>query len=78
MKPTFYGYDGNGYTIGDRVELHPSTDLWMRGARFGTVIGSSLTPNDRVKVELDKLPARKFSGSEDTFRRIDYNKPPKE
>ena len=22
---------------GDRVELHPATDLWMRGARFGTV-----------------------------------------
>ena len=22
---------------GDRVELHPATDLWMRGSRFGTV-----------------------------------------
>lgn len=22
---------------GQRVELHPATDLWMRGARFGTV-----------------------------------------
>jgi hypothetical protein len=66
-----YGYDGNGYTLGDRVELHPGTDLWMRGARYGTVIGVSLTPNDRVKVELDAMPGRKFSGSADTFRRID-------
>ena len=31
------GYDGNGYTVGDRVELHPGMDLWMRGARFGVV-----------------------------------------
>lgn len=23
--------------IGARVELHPACDLWMRGARFGTV-----------------------------------------
>jgi hypothetical protein len=22
---------------GDRVQLHPATDGWMRGARFGTV-----------------------------------------
>ena len=66
---TFYGYDGNGYSVGDRVELHPGTDLWMRGARYGRVIGSSSTPNDRVRVKLDKL-ARTFAGSEDTFRRV--------
>lgn len=67
---TVTGFDGNGFTVGDRVELHPGTDLWMRGARFGTVIGISLTPKDRVRVELDKLPGRKFSGSADTFRAI--------
>lgn len=67
---TFYGYDGNGYEIGDRVEIHPGTDLWMRGARYGEVVGSSLTPNDRVHVKLDKLPGRKFSGSQDTFKRV--------
>lgn len=22
---------------GDRVQLHPATDLWMRGARYGTL-----------------------------------------
>lgn len=65
---TVYGYDGGGYSIGDRVELHPGTDLWMRGARYGVVVGLSLTPKDRVRVELDKLPGRTFSGSADTFR----------
>jgi hypothetical protein len=25
------------YNIGDRVELHPATDAWMAGDRFGTV-----------------------------------------
>lgn len=70
QKQTFEGYDGNGYRIGDRVELHPGCDLWMRGAKFGTVIGSSLTKNDRVKVELDAFPGRKFSAPEDRFRFI--------
>jgi len=65
------GYDGSGYGIGDRVELHPGTDLWMRGARYGTVIGSSLTSADRVRVQLDAMPGRKFAGHADTFRRID-------
>lgn len=65
---TVVGYDGNGYTVGDRVELHPGTDLWMRGARYGSVVGLSLTPNDRVRVRLDKLPRRVFSGSAGTFR----------
>lgn len=65
------GYDGNGYTVGDRVELHPGCDLWMRGARYGTVVGVSLTAGDRVRVELDKLPGKRFSAPEDRFRRID-------
>ena len=65
------GYDGNEYQVGDRVELHPATDLWMMGARYGEVVGSSLTRNDRVKVRLDRRPNRLFSGSEDTFRRVD-------
>ena len=65
-----YGYDGSGYSVGDRVELHPATDLWMRGARYATVVRISLTPNDRVTVELDQpyLRGRRFSGSADTFR----------
>jgi hypothetical protein len=64
------GYDGNAYGIGDRVELHPGCDLWARGARYGTVVGLSLTPGDRVKVALDKVPGRTYSGAEDTFRRV--------
>lgn len=67
---TATGYDGNGYNVGDRVELHPGTDLWARGARYGVVVGMSLTERDRVRVRLDKLPGRLFSGSADTFRRI--------
>jgi len=70
QQQTVIGYDGNGYSVNDRVELHPGTDLWMQGARYGTVKGLSLTPNDRVKVELDKMPGKLFAGSADTFRRI--------
>lgn len=64
------GYDGSTYEVGDRVEIHPGTDLWMRGARYGRVVGTSLTPKDRVKVEMDFLPGSTFAGSEDTFRRV--------
>lgn len=35
----------------DRVQLHPGTDLWMRGARFGTVV--KVGRNKRVQVLLD-------------------------
>ena len=28
---------GKNIEVGKRVELHPSKDLWMRGARFGEV-----------------------------------------
>lgn len=64
------GYDGKPYTIGDRVELHPAHDLWMRGARFGEVVGVRSTPKDRVHVKLDKRPGHVFGGAEDQFRKV--------
>jgi len=41
----------DGIREGDRVQLHPATDHWMRGDRFGDVvrIGRSM-----VSVLLDK------------------------
>ena len=33
---------GPPFEIGDRVALQPHTDLWMRGARYGTVRGHRL------------------------------------
>ena len=35
---TDYNNTLNDFIIGDRVELHPACDLWMRGARFGNVV----------------------------------------
>jgi len=66
----FIGYNNKLYSIGDRIELHPGCDLWMQGARYGEVVGSSLTPVDRVKVKLDRLPKRVFSGPENRFKKI--------
>ncbi len=65
---TVYGYDGNGYAIGSRIEMHPGTDLWMRGARFGIVVGMVPTLRDQVRVKLDALPGRTYSGPADRFR----------
>jgi hypothetical protein len=25
------------FTVGDRVQLHPATDAWMMGDRYGTI-----------------------------------------
>lgn len=65
-----YGYDGSAYAVGDRVEIHPGTDHWMRGARYGTVVRTSLTPKDRVHVRLDKV-AGTVAGTADTFQLIE-------
>ncbi len=62
------GYDGNAYASGCRVEIHPGTDLWMRGVRFGTVACVRDTERDRVVVVMDN--GRKYQGTEDTFRAI--------
>lgn len=37
---------------GQRVELHPATDLWMRGARFATVVEPA---GEYVWIEPDRL-----------------------
>ena len=63
------GYDGEPYGVGDRVEIHAGTDLWMMGARYGTVVGISLTPVDRVRVQMDKVRGVR-SGPSDRFRAI--------
>lgn len=41
------------FRIGQRVELHPATDWWMRGARFGKVIAVG---RKLVHVKLDLTP----------------------
>jgi hypothetical protein len=71
--PTFTGYDGNGYGLHDRVELHPGCDLWMRGARYGEVVGCSRTPADRVHVRLDNRPGSLVKGYGESFRGIPDN-----
>lgn len=50
------GYDS--YTLDDfregmRVELHPVTDFWLAGARYGEV---TLVGRQKVMVKLDKMP----------------------
>lgn len=38
--------------LGDRVQLHPATDSWARGDRFGTVEG--ITRNGKLRIRMDK------------------------
>jgi hypothetical protein len=70
------GYDHSEITVGSRVELHPACDLWMRGARFGTVTGIRRVRNEfrnlrtDVTVQLDKMPNRKLRVSPDNLRAV--------
>jgi len=49
-RETWSGAAVSDFRVGDRVELHPLTELWMRGARFGEVkkLGRSL-----ITIEVD-------------------------
>ena len=41
---------------GARVELHPGTDLWMMGARYGTVVGvATIEGKEMLRVQLDRI-----------------------
>ena len=50
-------FNGLSFEPGDRVELHPATDLWMRGARFGTVkkIVGKRTTAAYLRVHVDAI-----------------------
>lgn len=52
------GYDGNMILIGDRVELHPGTDLWMRGAKYGRVVATD-SATRYATLELDTVAGRR-------------------
>lgn len=45
----------DGYCIGDRVQLHPATDAWMRGERFGEIVNLTRLRNSApcIHVRLD-------------------------
>ena len=69
MVEPIIGYDGKPYGIGDRVEIHPGTDLWMMGARYGEVVSTSITSDDRVHVVMDLVPGTR-SGAADLFQKV--------
>lgn len=48
-----YGESVSDFRVSQRVELHPGLDLWMMGARYGTVMSLGRL---NVIVELDRMP----------------------
>jgi hypothetical protein len=49
--------NGDRITAGDRIELHPATDAWMSGDRYGVVQRVGTT---RVQVKLDRSGRERF------------------
>lgn len=43
---------GDTFTRGDRVALAPHLDLWMMGARHGTVIGTDADGVIHVRIDM--------------------------
>jgi hypothetical protein len=49
------GYDSYGiehFREGMRIEMHPVTDFWMAGARYGTVVWVG---REKIHVMLDRM-----------------------
>ena len=65
--------DGREVNIvhGDRVELHPACDWWMRGARYAEVIENRLgDPDGLIRVRLDAVPHTILIGAADIQRKV--------
>jgi hypothetical protein len=64
-------YQGDYVGVGDRIELHPATDLWMRGAKYGNVV--DLGKKGVAKIQLDTFKVGKFvKVSGHNFRVIEH------
>ena len=46
------GFEITDFKKGDRIEMHPATDLWMMGARYGEIVQVG---RKNLKVKLDYL-----------------------
>lgn len=52
----------NNYLVGKRVQLHPATDRWMMGDRYGLIVAVKVNTKDDAtfpevdyaKIKLDK------------------------
>lgn len=56
-KPSWTDYEGNSVGVGSRVELHPGMDLWMRGAKYGTI---TMSRKGKPCVRMDHKGVRKL------------------
>lgn len=52
-KPTSAA-PNQSYRVGERVQLHPATDRWMMGDRYGEVVATPKTKRGSYKVLMDK------------------------
>lgn len=43
------------FTVGDRVEIHPRFDAWMRGAKYGDIIKVYGVNGSIIRVKLDRM-----------------------
>ena len=68
MSKTYGPFDSPlQFRLGDRVELHPAMDLWMRGARYGEV---TFIGKNKINVRLDyKLGASESPANDLTGRK---------
>lgn len=70
VAPLALAYSMDPYQVstifrrGDRVQFHPCTDVWMRGARYGTVTGVQDVDGEtvvRVKTDVSGLRVQRVT-----------------
>lgn len=61
------------FKTGDRIQLHPATDLWMMGARYGVITRIYKTV-DHVQIQLDAT-GKKVKVSRDDIDKVRCNIP---
>ena len=57
MDEDYYGHKAGDFRPGQRVELHPATDLRVSGVRYGNVVRVGRT---RVHIRCDRLATVKL------------------
>lgn len=58
----------SNWKVGDRVELHPATDRWMAGDRYGEIV---MVHPSGVKVKMDRSGATIVMLERDLGRKLD-------
>lgn len=69
---TVQSFTLSDFSLGDRVQLHPATSRWMRGDRYGAVVGFG---SKCLRVKLDRSGTETFLSPRNVVEILDRSRP---